>query len=144
MASKPSSFSKWGLLKAAGITEDLLLTILANSTKASDVCYELATGPTHGILIELYHFASITASTLQRRPNQVLKLLVETLFPQCKVSRADRLERRIKCFDRQLDSIASEEQDDYLQKEWTPQATGICVHVNNITMFGWSVVQWKE
>ena len=144
MASKPSSFSKWGLLEASGITEDLLLTILANSTKASDVCYELTTGPTHGILIELYHFASITASTLQRRPNQVLKLLVETLFPQCKVSRADRLEKRIKCFDRQLDSIASEEQDDYLQKEWTPQATDICVHVNNITMFGWSVVQWKE
>ena len=144
MASKPSSFSKWGLLEAAGITEDLLLTILANSTKTSDVCYELTTRPTHGILIELYHFASITASTLQRRPNRVLKLLVETLFPQCKVSRADRLERRIKCFDHQLDSIASEEQDNYLQKEWTPQATGICVHVNNITMFGWSVVQWKE
>ena len=173
MASKPSSFSKWGLLEAAGITEDLLLTILANSTKTSDVCYELITRPTHGILIELYHFASlvhrlpdlfqctrvekdrgawgrgyhfasITASTLQQRPNRVLKLLVETLFPQCKVSRADRLERRIKCFDHQLDSIASEEQDDYLQKEWTPQATGICVHVNNITLFGWSVVQWKE
>ena len=127
-ASKPSSFSKWGLLEAAGITEDLLLTILANSTKASDVCYKLTTGPTHGILIELYHFACITSSTLQRRPNRVLKLLVETLFPQCKVSRADRLERRIKCFDRQLDSIASEEQDDYLHKEWTPQATGILVH----------------
>ena len=66
MASKSStsSFSKWGLLEAAGITEDLLLTILANSTKASDVCYELTTGPTRGILIELYHFASITASIL--------------------------------------------------------------------------------
>ena len=100
MASKWSSFSKWGLLEAAGITEDLLL---ANSTKASNVCYELTTGPTHGILIELYHFASITASTLQQRPNRVLKLLVETLFPQCKVSWADRLERRIKYFDCQLD-----------------------------------------
>ena len=125
MASKPSSFSKWGLLKDAGITEHLLLTILTNSTEASDVCYKLTTGPTRGILIELYHFASITASTLQLRPNRVLKLLVETLFPQCKVSRADRLERRIKYFDHQLDSIAFEEQGDYLQKEWTPQVTGI-------------------
>ena len=71
------------------------------------------------------------------------KITSRNTVPQCKVSRADRLER-IKCFDHQLDSIASEEQDDYLQKEWTPQATGICVHVNNITMFGWSVVQWKE
>jgi hypothetical protein len=124
MACKPSSFSKWGLLEAAGITEYLLLTILASSTKASDVCHELTTGPTRGILIELYHFASITASTLQRRPNRVLKLLVETLFPQCKVSWADRLERRIKFFDRQLDSITLEEQNDYLQKEWIPQATG--------------------
>ena len=133
MASKSStsSFSKWGLLEAAGITKDLLLTILANSTKASDVCYELTTGPTRGILIELYHFASITASILQRRPNRVLKLLVETLFPKCKVSRADRLERRIKCFDQQLDSIASEELDDYLHKEWTPQATGMCMYTGS-------------
>ena len=99
VASKLSSFSKWGLLEAAAISEDLLLTILANGAKASDVCYKLTTGPTQGILIELYHFASITANTLQQRPNRVLKLLVETLFPQRKVSRADRLERRIKCFD---------------------------------------------
>ena len=47
----------------------------------------------------------------------------------CKVSRADQLERRIKQFCNQLDSIEIEVQDDYLQMEWTPQATGI-VHVH--------------
>lgn len=145
MASKPTSFSKWRLLEAAGTTEDLLLTILANSTKASEISYKLTAGPTRGIL---YNFASVTASTLQRRPNRALKLLVETMFPQCKVSRADRLERRIKSFERQLDSISSEEQDDYLQKEWTPQATGILVQCHvytaNITVFDWSVVQWNR
>ena len=142
MASKPSSCGKRGLLEAAGITEDLLLTILANSTEASDMCYKLATGPTRGILIELYHFAMITASTLQRKPNRVLKLLVETLFPQCKVSRADRLERRIKYFDHQLNSIAFEEQSDYLQKEWTPQATGKLYTMS--TVLCRTVVHWEE
>ena len=50
-------------------------------------------------------------------------MFVEALFPQCKVSRADRLERRIIYFDHQLDSIAFKEQGDYLRKEWIPQAT---------------------
>ena len=124
MASKPSSFSKWGLLEAAGISESTLFTILANGSEAALVCNELKTLPTRGILIELYQFAHATASTLQRRPNRVLKLLLETLFPQCKVSRADRLERRVKHFHNQLDSMEVEEQDDYLQTEWIPQATG--------------------
>ena len=134
------SFSKWGLLETAGLNEGILLSILANGgNEASEECQypQVTTVPTCGILIELYHFASTIACTLRRRPNRVLKLLVETLFPLCKVSRADRLERRIKQFCNQLDSIENEEQDDYLQMEWTPQATGI-VHVH--TVLCWSVV----
>ena len=125
MASKQSYFSKWGLLEAAGISEDVLLTILANGTEASELCNKLGAIPTRGILIELRLFANAMASTLQRRPNRVLKLLVETLFPQCKISRADRLERRIKHFHDQLDSLAFEDQEDHLYMEWIPQATGI-------------------
>ena len=130
MVSKPRSYSQWGLLEAAGISESTLFAILANSNEAaSAVCK-----PTRGILIELLHFAHDTATTLQRRPNRILKLLVET-FPQCKVSRADRLERRIKHYHSQLDSVACEDQNDFLQKEWIPQATGkstglVCMHAN--------------
>ena len=123
MASKPRTYSQWGFLKAAGISESTLFTILANSSEAaSAVCKE--TLPTRGILIELFHFAHDTATTLKRRPNRILKLLVEMLFPQCKVSRADRLERKIKHFYSQLDSVACEDWNDFLQKEWIPQATG--------------------
>ena len=92
---------------------------MANGTEASELCNKLGAIPTRGILIELHLFANAMASTLQRRP------LVETLFPQCKISRADRLERRIKHFHDQLDSLAFEDQEDHLYMEWIPQATDI-------------------
>ena len=88
MATKPSSTSKWGLLEAAGITEDLLLKIVTTSEAEHPQSWANIT-PTYGILVELYFFANDVASGLHQRPNRILKSLVDALFPQCSVSRAD-------------------------------------------------------
>ena len=81
--------------------------------------------PTYGILIKLYHFACDNTSALKLKVNCLLKVLVDTLFPLCSVTRADRLERRIKGLCLPLESMFKEAQALYLQKQWIPQPTGV-------------------
>ena len=80
---------------------------------------------TYGILIELYHFGCDNSSALKLKVNRLLKVLVDTLFPLCSVTRADRLERRIKGLCLPLESMSKEAQALYLQKQWIPQPTGV-------------------
>lgn len=128
---KKTLYSKWGMLEAVGITEHLLLGIFAND-ESEDVlkCTEnIPDVPTYGILIELYHFASDNSSALKLKVNRLLKVLVDTLFPLCSVTRADRLERRIKGLCLPLDSMSEEAQALYLQKQWIPQPTGVLHYI---------------
>ena len=124
-------YSKWGMLEAVGITEHVLLCILANSGSNHDQTDDILKCkknvpevPTYGLLIELYYFARDVSLVLKRKVNRLLKVLVDTLFPLCSVSRADRLERRIRSLLSCLDSMSKEEQVLHLQKQWIPQPTG--------------------
>ena len=128
---KATPYSKSGMLEAVGITEDLLLGIFANDESEDVVkCTEnVSDVPTYGLLIELYHFACDNSSVVKLKVNRLLEVLVNTLFPLCSVSRADRLERRIKglCFP--LKSMSKETQALYLQKHWKPQPTGVSHYI---------------
>ena len=123
MAAKASSFSKWGSLENLGITEDQLLNVIVRGDPVDS--YSLTTDPpTYGILIELYFFANEIAGSLHRRPNRILKCFMDVLYPQFSISRADRLERRVKtCI--HLESMTMEELNEFLQRKWIPQPTGM-------------------
>ena len=123
MAEKACAFSKWGLLKEIGLTEDQLLRFLVRG-EAID-CLTSDT-PTYGTVIELYYFAREFASSLCRKSNRILKCLMDELFPKFSISRADRLERRVKTICGHLDTMSKEELEEYLQEHWIPQPTGIC------------------
>lgn len=124
---KAIPYSKWGMLEAVGITEHLLLGIFTNdeSENVLKCTGNVPDVPTYGLLIELYHFACDNSSVLKLKVNRLLKVLVDTLFPLCSVSRADRLERRIKGLYFPLESMSKEAQALYLQKHWMPQPTGV-------------------
>lgn len=128
MAAKASSFSKWGYLKTCGITEEQLLNVIVRGDK----CSIPADPPTYGIVLELYYFANEIATNLQRRPNRILKCLMDTLFPHFSISRADRLERKMKALCTPLKCMAKEELAEYLQRKWIPQPTGVYVCNNNM------------
>ena len=109
-------------LHRAGITENMLQEIIANGATTSPISND---APTYGILIELYHFSHSVAKALKCRPNRVLKLLVDSLFPHCVVSRADRLERRIQAIYLSVERLSKDEIPEYLCRQWMPQPTGI-------------------
>ena len=119
---KAIPYNKWGMLEAVGITEHLLLGIFANDESEDVPKYtdNIPHVPTYGLLIELYYFACNNSSVLKLKVNRILKVLIDTLFVLCSVSRVDRLERRIKglCFP--LESMSKEPQALYLQKHWMP------------------------
>ena len=113
--------SQWGMLKALGKTENHLLSIVGNNftEKVPDV-----EAPTYGVLIELYHISQSIASEIKRRPNRLLKLFVDTLFPASTVTRADRLERKIRGLCTSYSSLPPKQKVLFLQKQWKPQPTG--------------------
>ena len=85
----------------------------------------LPDSPSYGVLFELLYFSRSNAKLLKFKPNKILKCLVDTLFPLCSVSRGDRLERRIETLFQPLFKLSTqEEQVEYLQRKWKPQATG--------------------
>ena len=127
MAAKANSFSKWGYLKQCGLTEGQLVNVIVRSEE----CCIPVEPPTYGIVLELYYFANEIAADLHRRPNRVLKCLMDTLFPTFSISRADRFQRRVKALCTPLESMAMEELAEYLQRKWIPQSTG----VYNMCMF---------
>ena len=115
-------YSKWGMLAAAGMPEDLLLGIFTGGYDDLQGCTENAPDiPTYGLLIELYHFACDNSSVLKLKVNRALKILVDALFPLCSVSRADHLESMIKGLWLSLESMTEDEQVLHLQKQWIPQ-----------------------
>ena len=117
------------MLEEAGLTGDLLLQVLENNYTGSLHSYtsfQAQDAPTYGILIGLFYFAANIASQVHRKPNRVLKQLVDTLFPQYTITRADRLERKIKSLCLPLDSMVElGTTREYLQTHWIPQPTGI-------------------
>ena len=119
----------WGILEEAGITEQFLSDMFTNDESNQLICREsflnIPDVPTYGILIELYKFACEHAADFKLEVNRILKVLIDTMFPVCSVSQADRLERRIKGFCVPLDSMTQDEQVVYLQTQWTPQPTGV-------------------
>ena len=126
-------YSKWGKLEEVGITEQLLFDVFTNDESNFEsnqmMCTKLPENlpdvPTYGLLIELYDFACEHSADLKLKVNHILKVLVDTLFPECSVSRADRLERRIKGLCDPLHSMSKDEQAVYLQKQWMLQPTGV-------------------
>ena len=123
MATCASSCSRWGILNEIGITEDDLLNILVRGD-CSAVNKLHGDIPTYGLVIELFYFADEVAESLHRRPNRILKCLLDTLYPQFSISRADRLERRVRTLCAPLERMAKEEMDEYLRNKWMPQPTG--------------------
>ena len=115
------------------MTEEQLLNVIVRGEK----CSVSAEPPTYGIVLELYYFANETAGDLHRRPNRILKCFMDTLFPTFSISRADRLERKVKALCTPLKSMAMEELAEYLQRKWIPQSTGLYymyIHVSNSTV----------
>ena len=104
-------------LHRAGITKDMLKEIITNGAITSILSDD---APTYGILIELYHFSHSVAKTLKYRPNRVLKLLVDSLFPRCVVSRADKLERRVQAICLSVEKLSKDEIPEYLCRQWMP------------------------
>ena len=85
----------------------------------------LPDSPSYGVLFELLDFSRSNAKLLKSKPNRILKCLVDTLFPLCSVSRADRLEKRIETLMQPVIKLSTEEEQvEYLQQKWKPQATG--------------------
>ena len=128
MAAKESY--QWRSLKEIGLFEDHLLSVLIRGEVPDHLQDSDPEAPTYGTVIELYHFANEFASSLHRRPNRILKSLMDTLFPNFSISRADRLERRVKSLCTNLESMTKEELDEYLDRRWIPQPTGrfCCMH----------------
>ena len=92
MAAKESY--QWRSLKEMGLSEGHLLSVIIRGEVPDHLQDSDLEAPTYGTVIELYHFANEFASSLHRRPNRILKSLMDTLFPNFSISRADRLERR--------------------------------------------------
>ena len=128
MAAKESY--QWRSLKEMGLSEGHLLSVIIRGEVPDHLQDSDLEAPTYGTVIELYHFANEFASSLHRRPNRILKSLMDTLFPNFSISRADRLERRVKSLCTNLESMTKEELDEYLDRRWIPQPTGTfcCIH----------------
>ena len=116
-----TNYSQWGMLKASGITEDHLLSIVGNNFTENVPDID---APTYGVLIELYHISQTVASKIECRPNRLLKLFIDTLFPTSSVTRADRLERKIRGLFTSYSSLPPKQKVVFLQKLWKPQPTG--------------------
>ena len=146
MAAKRSY--QWRSLKEIGLSEDHLLSVLIRGEVPDQYRLQHSDpeAPTYGTVIELYHFANEFASSLHRRPNRILKSLVDTLFPNFSISRADRLERRVKRLCTNLASMTKEELDEYLDRRWIPQPTGrfCCMHNILFTVYHCVNLQEKE
>lgn len=119
MASKVN-FSKWGFLVKLGVSEDQLLNALVRGDPINN-CLLNNEHPTYGVLFELYYFANDNTDRLHRRPNRILKCLMDMLYP---VSRADRFERRVKILCSHLQNMTMEEVQEFLQNTWIPRPTG--------------------
>lgn len=94
---------------------------------------QLPDAPSYSMLLELLEFAENIASSVQSRSRatrartcrKVLKLLVDLLFPLCSISRADKLEKRIRSLLLPLHSLSENDKEAFLQKIWKPQPTGM-------------------
>ena len=121
--STESDYSKWGMLEALGITEDMLRSIIVNNSVEYVPAID-CDAPTYGVIMVLYHFTQSVFKEFKRKQNRLLKLLVDTLFPMFTISRADRLERKIRALCLSYESMVTEERKTYLQTQWRPQPTG--------------------
>lgn len=118
-------YPNWGILEDIGLSDDVVRRIVLNNVVDDSVLINLPDQPSHGILIELYYSCLRFSSSLKLKMNVILKKCVDTLFPSCVVSRADRLERRLRGFCVTLSKQSKEEQAKFLKKNWRPQPTGI-------------------
>ncbi len=110
------------LSEQRNLTDSILLQILSNDFAAED-CFDFTSTPSYGILIGLHYYSIKACRSLHyKKPNRVLKKLVDYLFPLCTISRADRLERKINSL--LLKAQTVENLNEYLRTEWKPQATG--------------------
>ena len=120
MATKENTFSKWGCQEKLNITENLLMNVIINGDSVETHCLPTEP-PTYGIVLELYYFANEIACSLHRKPNRILKCLMDALYPEFSISRADRLEKKVKILCSCLENNSSID----LNKKWIPQPTGI-------------------
>ena len=123
LAGKSHESPNRGMLDAIGLTEDVLCEVLTGSADHS-ILANLEDTPSYCVLIELYFFCVQYSSLSKLKLNIVLKKCVDALFPSCTVSRADRLERRVRGFCVAIDSMPEPEKLLFLQKHWRPQPTG--------------------
>ena len=125
------NMSTFFYMSSIGITEGLLKSLLLGSQIEMPV---LPDSPSYGMLLELMDFAEKSAKStcMRSRPNKVLKYLVDILFPSCSVTRADKLEKRVRALMLPLDSLSEDERKDYLQKRWKPQPTGMILTLSRM------------
>ena len=131
------NMSTFFYMSSIGITEGLLESLLLGSQIEMPV---LPDSPSYGMLLELMDFAEKSAKStcMRSRPNKVLKYLVDILFPSCSVTRADKLEKRVRALMLPLDSLSEDERKDYLRKRWKPQPTGmiLMLHIIRSVFYG--------
>ena len=88
-------------LVAFGVATNHLESLLCQPNDTTVPCIipalaKLPEAPSYGILMELLEFAESKGSSKACHVNKIFKQLIDTLFPGCSVSRADRLMRRIR------------------------------------------------
>ena len=97
MASFDYQFSLYGHAKKAGISETFLLDILRDNSAADfGATRSLQTYPTTGILLDLLEHAVLVSTVTGPSTGKILKRWVDVLYPACRISRWDRLERRVR------------------------------------------------
>lgn len=65
VAGKSEEYPNWGMLDEIGLTDDVLCEVVLNDSLVYDSS-SLSDPPSHGILIELYHFCQrFSVSTLK-------------------------------------------------------------------------------
>ena len=122
MASFDYQFSPYGHAKKAGISETFLLDILRDNSAADfGATRSFQTYPTTGILLDLLEHAVHVSTVTGPSTGKILKKWVDVLYPACRISRWDRLERRVRSL--ALPVQRKDTTEEYLNRIWKPRNT---------------------
>ena len=124
-------------LVAFGVATNHLESLLCQPNDTTVPCIipalaKLPEAPSYGILMELLEFAESKGSSKACHVNKIFKQLIDTLFPGCSVSRADRLMRRIRKLLNPIDSMSDSERASFIMKTWKPQPTTMDIGVSYV------------
>lgn len=78
VAGKSEEYPNWGMLDEIGLTDDVLCEVVLNDSLVYDSS-SLSDPPSHGILIELYHFCQRFSDVSTLKAN-ILKKCIDVFF----------------------------------------------------------------